>query len=81
MFFRETALFAFRILLKHHTKGGTTNDKIIQIAGICGGIGELMDVDPTIVRLATVVLGLITGIFPFVFGYIVAWWIVPPKNP
>ncbi len=48
-----------------------------KIAGICGGIGELMDVDPTIVRLVVVVLGLITGILPFVVGYLIAWWIVP----
>ena len=53
-----------------------TNKKI---AGICGGIGEMMDVDPTIVRLVTIVLGLVTGIIPFIIAYIVAWWIVPEK--
>ena len=51
-----------------------TNKKI---AGVCGGIGEIMDVDPTIVRLVMVILGLATGIFPFVVGYLIAWWIVP----
>ena len=49
-------------------------------AGICGGLGEMMDVDPTIIRLAAVILCLITGIFPFLIGYIVAWFIVP-KQP
>jgi len=48
-----------------------------KIAGICGGLGELMDVDPTIVRLAVVVLTLATGVLPFLVGYIAAWWIVP----
>jgi phage shock protein C len=48
-----------------------------KIAGICGGLGELMDVDPTIIRLAVVILGLATGILPFFIGYLVAWWIVP----
>ncbi|MBP8976471.1 MAG: PspC domain-containing protein [Bacteroidetes bacterium] len=53
------------------------NDK--KIAGVCAGIAEYFDVDPTIVRLITVVLALITGIFPFVIGYLIAWWIVPEK--
>ncbi len=48
-----------------------------KIAGICGGLGELMDVDPTIIRLAAVILGIATGFFPFFVGYLVAWWIVP----
>jgi phage shock protein C len=52
----------------------TTNRKI---AGVCGGLGEMLDADPTLVRLATVVLALATGLFPFLIGYIIAWWIVP----
>jgi phage shock protein C len=48
-----------------------------KIAGVCGGLGELMEIDPTIVRLAVVILGLATGIIPFFVGYLVAWWIVP----
>jgi phage shock protein C len=50
-----------------------------KIAGVCGGIAEHMDIDPTIVRLLIVVLGLITGVIPFCIGYIVAWVMVPPK--
>jgi phage shock protein PspC (stress-responsive transcriptional regulator) len=52
----------------------TTNRKI---AGVCGGLGEMLDADPTLVRLATVVIALATGLFPFLIGYIIAWWIVP----
>lgn len=48
-----------------------------KIAGICGGIGEYMEVDPTIIRLSTVILCIITGIVPMVIAYIVAWWIIP----
>ncbi|HTR80444.1 MAG TPA: PspC domain-containing protein [Bacteroidota bacterium] len=48
-----------------------------KIAGVCGGIAEMMDVDPTIVRLVVAVLALATGIVPFFVGYILAWWIVP----
>jgi phage shock protein C len=48
-----------------------------KIAGVCGGIGELMDTDPTIIRLVVIILTLGTGFFPFFFGYLIAWWIVP----
>ncbi|MDI6780154.1 MAG: PspC domain-containing protein, partial [Bacteroidota bacterium] len=48
-----------------------------KIAGVCAGIGELLDIDPTIIRLLTAALAIITGIFPFVIGYLIAWWIVP----
>lgn len=48
-----------------------------KIAGICGGLGEYLSVDPTIVRLAFVFLGLATGVFPFLIGYIIAWILVP----
>ena len=32
-----------------------------KIAGICGGIAEMTDTDPTIIRLIVVVLALVTG--------------------
>ena len=50
-----------------------------KLAGVCGGIAEYLDVDPTIVRLLTVVVGLITGVIPMLIGYILAWIIVPRK--
>ncbi len=48
-----------------------------KIAGVCGGIGEFMNMDPTIIRLSVVVLGLATGVLPFLIGYLLAWWLVP----
>jgi phage shock protein C len=51
-----------------------TNKKI---AGICGGIAENLDADPTVVRLVTVLLAFITGIFPLTVTYLIAWWMVP----
>lgn len=48
-----------------------------RIAGVCGGIGEMLNVDPTIVRVAVVVLALTTGILPLVVGYIIAWLVFP----
>jgi len=50
-----------------------------RIGGICGGVGELLDVDPTIIRLVAIVLALVTAVVPFLIGYLFAWWIVPTK--
>lgn len=52
-----------------------------KIAGIFGGLGELYDVDPTILRLIAVLLLLITGFFPVLFTYLVAWIIIPDGKP
>jgi len=49
-----------------------TNKKI---AGVCGGIAEYFGVDPTLVRLAAVVLALLGGSGLFI--YLVAWIIMP----
>ncbi len=48
-----------------------------KIAGICGGLAELVSVDPTIIRLGYILLMLITGIIPLLIFYIIAWWIIP----
>jgi phage shock protein PspC (stress-responsive transcriptional regulator) len=48
-----------------------------KIAGVCSGIGEYLNVDPTVVRLVAVIGGLATGIIPFFVGYVIAWIIVP----
>ncbi len=48
------------------------------IAGICGGLGEYLNVDPTIMRLAAVLLVFADGIG--LIAYIIAWIIVP-RNP
>lgn len=50
-----------------------------KIAGVCGGIAEYMDLDPTIVRLIVVILALATAVFPMVFGYVLGWMIIPQK--
>jgi phage shock protein C len=49
-----------------------------KMAGVCGGIAEYLDVDPTIVRLVWVALSVVPG--GFVGGalaYVLAWAIIP----
>jgi phage shock protein C len=45
------------------------------IGGVCGGLAEYLEVDPTIVRLGFVLLGLWSGVG--VAAYIILWVIVP----
>ena len=48
------------------------------IAGICAGIGEFANIDPTIVRLIAVILIFLTGPAAVV-GYLVMALIIPEK--
>jgi len=48
-----------------------------KIAGILGGLGELFDIDPTLLRLLVVFIGLATGVIPLIVAYFVGWIIIP----
>lgn len=49
------------------------------LGGICGGLGDYLDVDPTIIRVVWAVLTLITvGIG--ILAYLVAWVIIPEEE-
>jgi phage shock protein C len=52
------------------------------LGGICGGLGEHIDVDPAIIRMVWVVITVIT-ILCFGFGIIVYLlaWIIIPESP
>ena len=50
-----------------------------KIFGVCGGIGETYDIDPTLIRLILVFLCLITAIIPVIVTYLIAWAIIPEK--
>jgi phage shock protein C len=55
-----------------------------KLGGVCGGIGEYFDVDPTMVRLLWVVLSVVPGaLVGGVLAYVLAWSIVPkaPRAP
>ena len=50
-----------------------------KIFGVCGGIGEAFDIDPTLVRLLVIFLCFSTAILPVVLTYLIAWAIVPEE--
>ena len=47
------------------------------LEGVCGGIAEYFNVDPTIIRLAYVLLSVFTAAFPGIIVYILAMIIIP----
>jgi len=50
------------------------------IAGICGGLGEMHNIDPTLIRLALVFLCIATAVMPLLITYIIGWAIIPEKS-
>ena len=48
-----------------------------KIAGIFGGIAELYNLDPSLVRLLAVFIGVATGFLPLLITYLVGWFIIP----
>jgi phage shock protein C len=49
------------------------------VAGVIGGIGEYFDIDPTLLRLAYLLLAILTAVVPAAIAYLVAVVVVPNK--
>ena len=49
----------------------------VRIAGVCAGIAEYFDVDPTVVRLLWALLTVATAVVLGVFAYLIAWIVIP----
>lgn len=54
-----------------------TQDKVL--GGVCSGIGDYFNLDPTLIRLIAVLLIVFSGGLG-IFAYIFAWIIVPAKK-
>ena len=54
------------------------NDKMI--AGVCGGIAEWLGWTPTAVRVAYVIISILSVGFPGTIAYVILW-IVMPEEP
>ncbi len=56
----------------------STQDR--KLAGVCGGLGEYLGVDPTLVRLGLILIALATGVLPVLITYIIGWAILPEES-
>lgn len=50
------------------------------LAGVCGGIAEYFDVDPTLIRVVYVFLSLFSAGFPGLLLYIILMVLIPNYN-
>ena len=53
-----------------------TDDKMI--GGVCAGVADYFGLDPTLVRILTVV-GAVLGLGSVVVAYVVAWAVMPTE--
>ncbi|MCL2531867.1 MAG: PspC domain-containing protein [Oscillospiraceae bacterium] len=51
-----------------------------QVAGVCGGIGEYFNIDPTLVRVGYVLLSIFSAGFPGILAYILLAIIIPSRS-
>ena len=62
------------------TKRLYRSEKNKVFAGICGGLGEYLGVDPVVLRLFWFLIVIFSGVFPGIIAYILAIFIVPKKQ-
>src|SRR4029450_13033750 len=49
------------------------------IAGVCGGLGRYLGIDPVVLRVAFIILSLANGVG--LIAYVVAWVAIPEERP
>lgn len=54
------------------------NDRII--AGVIGGLADYLGLDPTLARVAYVLLSIFSAAFPGILVYILLWIVIPPEE-
>ena len=52
-----------------------------KICGVCGGIADYFNIDPTIVRLIAALIALYTAVVPFFIAYLIVALIIPQPTP
>lgn len=50
------------------------------LAGVCGGIAEYFDIDPTVIRVVYAILSLFSVAFPGLLLYIILMILIPDSN-
>lgn len=50
------------------------------IEGVCAGIAEYLGFDPTIVRIAYVMISIFSAAFPGILVYIILWIVIPEQE-
>jgi len=56
------------------------SDKNKILAGIFGGLGEYLNVDPVVLRLIWILLFIFTGVLPGLITYFLAIIVIPKRS-
>ena len=57
--------------------GSSRSSRYKMIAGVCGGLAEYFGLDPTVVRIAYVLVSILSAAFPGILAYIVLMFVMP----
>lgn len=52
----------------------------VKICGVCGGIGEYFNIDPTLIRLLWILITLMTGNIIGLIAYAICVFVIPEDN-
>jgi len=55
------------------------NDETAVVAGVLSGLAEYFKQDPVLFRLIAILLLIVTGVFPGLMMYLIAWFIIPKR--
>lgn len=50
------------------------------IGGVCAGIADWLNIDPTIVRAGYVLISIFSAAFPGILVYIILWAVIPEED-
>ncbi|AQS58734.1 PspC domain-containing protein [Desulforamulus ferrireducens] len=49
------------------------------IAGVCGGLAEYFDMDPTVVRVIYIIVSILSAAFPGLLIYLMLVFVIPSE--
>ena len=52
----------------------------VMIGGVCGGIAEWLEWDPTVVRILYVLASVLSAAFPGLLVYLLLWILMPERK-
>jgi phage shock protein C len=58
----------------------TRSNRNKMIAGVCGGLAEYLNVDPTVMRVLYVLVSILSVAFPGIIAYIILMFLMPPPE-
>ncbi len=51
-----------------------------KLAGVCGGLGKYLNIDPTVVRIIFIVLIIPTAFFTMPIAYLIGTFLIPNEQ-